>query len=57
MPKYKPIVESVIADIERGVLRRNDLLPSMSENAGGGKHRPYFILLISHPASSRHPSP
>lgn len=30
-PKYKQIVESVIADIERGVLRRNDLLPSISE--------------------------
>ncbi len=31
VPKYKQIVQSVIADIEKGVLRKNDQLPSISE--------------------------
>ena len=31
MPKYKQIVQSVIMDIERGVLRNGDQLPSISE--------------------------
>ncbi|WP_266366981.1 GntR family transcriptional regulator [Tellurirhabdus rosea] len=31
MPKYKQIVQSVITDIERGILRKNDQLPSISE--------------------------
>ena len=31
MPKYKQIVQSVIADIERGVLKNGDQLPSISE--------------------------
>ncbi len=30
-PKYKQIVQSVITDIERGVLKREDQLPSISE--------------------------
>ncbi|KAA9331672.1 GntR family transcriptional regulator [Hymenobacter busanensis] len=30
-PKYKQIVQSVIADIERGVLKKEDQLPSISE--------------------------
>lgn len=30
-PKYKQIVQSVIADIERGVLKNGDQLPSISE--------------------------
>lgn len=30
-PKYKQIIESVITDIERGVLKKNDQLPSISE--------------------------
>ena len=30
-PKYKQIVQSVIADIERGVLKNNEQLPSISE--------------------------
>jgi len=31
MPKYKQIVQSIITDIERGLLRKNDQLPSISE--------------------------
>lgn len=31
MPKYKQIVQSVITDIERGVLKNGDQLPSISE--------------------------
>ncbi|MBD0260497.1 MAG: winged helix-turn-helix transcriptional regulator, partial [Cytophagales bacterium] len=31
VPKYKQIVQSVIADIEKGVLHQNDQLPSISE--------------------------
>ncbi len=31
MPKYKQLVQSVIADIERGVLKNGDQLPSISE--------------------------
>ena len=30
-PKYKQIIQSVIADIERNVLRKNEQLPSISE--------------------------
>lgn len=30
-PKYKQIVESIITDIERGLLKKNDQLPSISE--------------------------
>ena len=30
-PKYKQIVESIITDIEKGVLKKNDQLPSISE--------------------------
>lgn len=30
-PKYKQIVESIITDIERGILKKNDQLPSISE--------------------------
>ncbi|WP_337043735.1 GntR family transcriptional regulator [Emticicia sp. 17c] len=30
-PKYKQIVQSVVADIERAVLRKNEQLPSISE--------------------------
>ncbi|WP_234734715.1 GntR family transcriptional regulator [Tellurirhabdus bombi] len=30
-PKYKQIVQSIITDIERGVLKKNDQLPSISE--------------------------
>ena len=30
-PKYKQIVRSVMCDIERGVLRKDDQLPSISE--------------------------
>ncbi len=30
-PKYKQIVQSVIADIEKGTLKKNDQLPSISE--------------------------
>lgn len=30
-PKYKQIVESIITDIERSVLKKNDQLPSISE--------------------------
>ncbi|MFC7667682.1 GntR family transcriptional regulator [Hymenobacter humi] len=30
-PKYKQIVQSVIMDIERGVLKNGDHLPSISE--------------------------
>ena len=33
-PKYKQIVQSVITDIERGVLRKDDQLPSISELSG-----------------------
>lgn len=35
IPKYKQIVQSVIADIERGTLRHNDQLPSISELSEG----------------------
>ncbi len=31
VPKYKQIVQSVIADIEKGALQQNDQLPSISE--------------------------
>jgi DNA-binding transcriptional regulator YhcF (GntR family) len=34
MPKYKQIVQSVITDIERGVLKKGDQLPSISELSG-----------------------
>lgn len=30
-PKYKQIVESIITDIERGILKKNNQLPSISE--------------------------
>ena len=30
-PKYKQIIQSVIADIERNVLKKNEQLPSISE--------------------------
>lgn len=30
-PKYKQIIESVISDIERNVLKKNEQLPSISE--------------------------
>ena len=31
LPKYKQIVQSVMRDIERGVLKKGDQLPSISE--------------------------
>ena len=34
MPKYKQIVQSVMTDIERGVLKKGDQLPSISELSG-----------------------